>query len=194
MKFEFADRERAKRLSERQGYVTIDCSSYSPTHSILSPFSYSKDYEIPVPGQEGMTSRSVEGIWQGLKIINGSIDENFFIKRPKKRSGPVTGHLLSDEVLGIVEARKKIYIPSYFYYLNNYVDEGLYKELLRTQLNGQQVVFYDTETNGDMRIDKPLAHSAILASYMNYWLWELIPEKLKQPPSLHPRNDLSEMI
>ena len=33
---------------------------------------------IPVPGMQGTVSDSVEGIWQGLKIIDGSIAPSFF--------------------------------------------------------------------------------------------------------------------
>ncbi|MCE9545701.1 MAG: hypothetical protein K8T25_09320, partial [Planctomycetia bacterium] len=47
---------------------------------------------IPVPGMPGTTSDSVEGIWQGLKLINGKIAPRYFSGPGRKRGGKPRGH------------------------------------------------------------------------------------------------------
>jgi hypothetical protein len=194
MKFEFVSREKGMKLADNPSITAIDVSSYSKTHPFLSPYTYGKDIELDVPMMPGEISHSVEGIWQGLKIINGDIDRKYFLMKPRKRRGSVSGHQFGDETLGIVEARKRIYLPTYSEYLNEYVDKEVFDDFLDTLINGRQVVFYDTESNGDIRIDMPLAHSAALATHMNFLLWDRIPEELRQPPYEDPRNELSGVI
>src|SRR5258708_29637198 len=63
---------------------------------------------IPIPGSDGLTSDSVEGIWQGRKMIRGKTAPHLFRGRGQKRGGKPAGHLYDDRLLGIVEARLKI--------------------------------------------------------------------------------------
>jgi hypothetical protein len=62
------------RLREQvpEGAAVYDVSSYADhPYCTLSPFW--PHGGIPVPGMPGTTSDSVEGIWQGLKLIDGKI-------------------------------------------------------------------------------------------------------------------------
>ena len=109
----------------------IDISSYGEfPHTLFSPFTYSPNIRIPVPGQGDTYACSVESIWQGLKIIEGSTDYRLFTQKPKKRTGNVEGHAYRGNVLDIVDARLNIYKPSYFCYV-----EKLYKTLLNHYRN-----------------------------------------------------------
>ncbi|MDP7006370.1 MAG: hypothetical protein QF718_09195 [Phycisphaerales bacterium] len=144
----------------------IDVSSYAIGPSkTFSPYSYSKDYLIPVPFNKNLHAHSVESIWQGLKVVSGVTDFTMFLKKPKKRRGIVQGHFAKERLLDITDARSLIYRPSYYYYLDNYVAELVKnKYLLRIIEDG--VAFYDTEDNTVIEdTTAPLAHSAYLADY-----------------------------
>ncbi len=59
------------------GSVVIDVSSYAePPHCELSPMWVHGG--IPVPGTPGETSDTVEGVWQGLKVIRGKTAPRYF--------------------------------------------------------------------------------------------------------------------
>lgn len=182
MEFKYLARRDAFEAMATRGVRAIDVSSYSATHAFLSPYTWSRDFAIPVPGLADTVAHSVEGVWQGLKIVDGRIDERLFTMRPRKRRGQVEGHLLEGRAVDIVEARRSIYIPTYFHYLESYVDAEVFDDFLATQLGGTQVYFFDTESNGDIRVDEPLMHAAVLATFMNFLLWESIPEKDRRPP------------
>ena len=194
MQFRHVSRDEGLVLQSRDSVLAIDVSSYSETHAFLSPYTWGKDIRIYVPGMPGEFAHSVEGIWQGLKIVEGRIDKKYFTMRPRKRRGVVSGHQLGNEILGLVEAREVIYIPVYFSYLESYVDAGIFEDWLDVLIGGRQVVFFDTESNGDIRVDEHLAHSAVLSTYMNLLLWARIPEKYRRPPSESPRRDLGSEI
>lgn len=57
-----------QRKKAEAGYAIVDVTSKSPTHFVkFSPF-----YPIGplnVPGTNGLTTVSVEGAWQGLKVF-----------------------------------------------------------------------------------------------------------------------------
>src|SRR3954452_17791857 len=88
----------------------------------FSPF-YPHD-DIPVPFSPGVTSRSVEGIWQALKVFESAdVDPAKLevatmkgIKRSVRRHGAVRGHregLNGKRLLPYIEARRQIYLPAY---------------------------------------------------------------------------------
>lgn len=153
-------------------YDTSTNAPYSRDYSFvenLSEFSpFTQHIEIPVPKQN-TTSQSVEGVWQGLKIIKGKIDRTYFENKGRKRYGKATGHLYGDTVIGYVDARKKIYTPSYEYMLTHAESLQEKIELLRQRaLNGKQQFLFDVDNNIDIYNTKgPLAHSAILVEYIN---------------------------
>jgi hypothetical protein len=74
---------------------------------------------IPIPFSGSVTSASVEGIWQGLKVFGDKgVDLTLFanrsmknLKRPSTKENPCLGHqkgLSSRELLEYIEARKLI--------------------------------------------------------------------------------------
>ena len=150
---------------------SVNISSYGPKpYNLLSPFTYSSDFQIPVPGQTGIYANSVESIWQGLKMIDGNIDFELFTQKPKKRKGQVDGHLFNGTIIDVVNARKEIYKPSYFYYLKNYVDEEINNGLLMKVFDQWEVYLYDVENNLDIKKPEPLAHSVFACEYLNSYL------------------------
>ena len=58
----------------------------------------------------GATSDTVEGVWQGLKVIRGKTAPRYFRGPDHKRGGKPSGHRYGTKELGIVEARRKIYV------------------------------------------------------------------------------------
>ncbi|MBD3355307.1 hypothetical protein GF361_04965 [Candidatus Woesearchaeota archaeon] len=187
MNIKSVNKEIGTMYEKREGNtVAFDVSSYAdyPFNS-LSPFHYSKDFEIPVPGMKGKYSNSVEGIWQGLKIIEGETDERLFNKKPKKRKGIVQGHKFGDDILGLVEARWNIFLPSYNFYLDEYASEDALSAILKKQREGKTIYLYDVEDNDDIRDPRPYAHSAALSTYLNL---KVFNKKLK------PMNEAEERL
>ena len=140
----------------------------------LSPFYPHGD--IPVPFSEGYTATCVEAIWQGLKVFEScDIDVQMFqnntmknIKRTVRRFGKPLGHrkgVNGTELLGYIEARKQIYIPTYRWVLENKVAHII--ERLRTASNeGKTIVLLDYDTNADVEDPKkPLSHASLIKAY-----------------------------
>ena len=131
---------------------------------------------IPVPFSEGYTATCVEAIWQGLKVFEiCDIDVQMFqndtmknIKRTVRRFGKPLGHrkgVNGTELLGYIEARKQIYIPTYRWVLENKVAHII--ERLRAASNeGKTIVLLDYDTNGDVEDPKkPLSHASLIKAY-----------------------------
>lgn len=145
-------------------------------HKTLSPF-YPHG-SIPVPFSGSVTSQSVEGIWQGLKVFQSEgIDFSCFnnktmknLKRTVRTHGKCLGHqkgLGSKELLGYIEARKQIYVPSYNWILENKCQKEIqyFKQLLN---EGKTIVFLDYDTNGNIEDgSKPLSHAFLIKSYLS---------------------------
>ncbi|MEO3752292.1 hypothetical protein [Streptomyces sp. B6B3] len=124
---------------------------------------------IPVPFSEGVTSQSVEGIWQALKVFEGAdVDPTRLgvttmrgLKRTVRRYGPVRGHragLEGDGLLPYEAARRRIYLPAYRWVLEHRVADLV--ERLRA---AEDVVLLDYTTNGDVAdLGSPLSHAALI--------------------------------
>ena len=170
---------KRKKLStlERQypGAPIIDMTSHSKTEMIkFSPF-YPHG-GIPVPFSSPATSKSVEGIWQGLKVFQTrDIDLSCFrndtmknLKRTVRTNGPTKGHrkgIWGTELLDYLTARKLIYLPSYKWVLDHKL--GHLIEKLRKLSEAGTVVLLDYETNPDV-LDpkKPLSHASLIKAYI----------------------------
>ena len=87
---------------------------------------------VPVPNSEGYTATCVEAVWQGLKVFEmADVDVEMFkngtkrnIKRTVRKFGRPLGHrygVKGTELLTYVEARKRIYIPTFRWVLENRV-------------------------------------------------------------------------
>ena len=131
---------------------------------------------IPVPFSEGYTANCVEAIWQGLKVFEScDVDVQMFqndtmknIKRTVRRFGKPLGHrkgVNGTELLGYVEARKQIYIPTYRWVLENKAAHII--ERLRAASNeGKTIVLLDYDTNADVEdAKKPLSHASLIKAY-----------------------------
>ncbi len=127
---------------------------------------------IPVPFSDNEFSESMEGIWQGLKVFeNHDIDVSKFkitsmkgLKRTVRRFGKVKGHrkgVTGEMLLDYLSARKEIYLPTYNWILDNFLDKEM-KEL-KTLANTRTLILLDYETNGDIEnLKKPLSHSFLV--------------------------------
>ena len=131
---------------------------------------------IPVPFSEGYTATCVEAIWQGLKVFEGcDVDVQMFqndtmknIKRTVRRFGKPLGHrkgVHGTELLGYIEARKLIYIPTYKWVLENKV--AFIIDRLREASKTKTIVLLDYDTNADVEnARKPLSHASLIKAYV----------------------------
>ena len=131
---------------------------------------------IPVPFSEGYTATCVEAIWQGLKVFEGAdVDVQMFkndtmrnIKRTVRRFGQPLGHrkgVNGTELLGYIEARKMIYIPTYKWVLENKVANII--DRLKEASKTKTIVLLDYDTNADVEnAKKPLSHASLIKAYV----------------------------
>jgi Family of unknown function (DUF6939) len=151
-----------------RGVLIHDVSSYAdPPYCTLSPMWVHDG--IPVPGMPGATSDSVEGIWQGLKVIRGKTALHLLKGPGRKRSGgKPSGHEYGDRLLGIVEARRKIYCVAYEWVLAHRVDPAIIEGFIQAAFDGMAQVFHDTGDNGDINnTSEPLADAGVLVQCLN---------------------------
>ena len=91
------------------------------------------------------------------------------IKRTVRRVGKLLGMrkgVNGTELLGYIEARKQIYIPTYKWVLENKVASII--ERLRTASNeGKTIILLDYDTNADVEnAKKPLSHASLIKAYV----------------------------
>ncbi len=132
---------------------------------------------IPVPFSEGYIATCVEAIWQGLKVFEHcGIDISLFsndtmkgLKRTVRRFGKPLGHqkgVNSSELMGYIEARKQIYIPSYRWVLEHKVAH-IIDRLREASNKGKTIVLLDYDTNADVdNAKKPLSHASLIKAYV----------------------------
>ncbi len=155
--------------------ILADVTSQADTRlRELSPFY--PHYGIPVPFSDGYTATCVEAIWQGLKVFEScDVDVQMFqndtmknIKRTVRRFGKPLGHrkgVHGTELLGYIEARKQIYIPTYKWVLENKVAWII--EKLREASKTKTIVLLDYDTNSDVEnAKKPLSHASLIKAYV----------------------------
>lgn len=161
-------------LKKYPGALIADVTSKATDGLVkLSPF-YPHG-GIPVPFSEEYTSACVEGIWQGLKVFeNEDIDISMFlndtmkgIKRTVRKHGRVLGHrkgVHGTEILGYVEAKHQIYIPTYRWMLEHKA-MGII-ERLRKASETKTIVLLDYNTCCDVdNASKPLSHAYLVKAY-----------------------------
>jgi hypothetical protein len=161
-------------LKKYPGAILADVTSGAKNGLVkLSPF-YPHG-GIPVPYSDGYTATCVEAIWQGLKVFeNADVDVRMFqndtmknIKRTVRRYGKPLGHrkgVNGKELLGYIEARKQIYIPTYRWVLENKVPNII--ERLREASKTKTIVLLDYDTNSDVENPKkPLSHASLVKAY-----------------------------
>jgi hypothetical protein len=149
----------------------------SSAESVFSKFSpFYPHGDIPIPFCVNRFGKSVEGIWQGLKVFeNQDIDTSKFfvdnmknIKRSVRVNGKVRGHrkgVDGSELLDYGEARKKIYLKCYAWILDHKLQE-LIQTLMAKALRND-LVLLDYETNTDVNnLQKPLSHAGLVKLYI----------------------------
>jgi hypothetical protein len=165
-------RGSAESLQRRYGDATIiDITSRGPQPWMrFSPF-YPHG-GIPVPCSPEQTGASVEGIWQGLKVlVRQDVDPSKLanttmrgLKRSARQLGAVLGHrsgLQGGGLLTYAEARRLIYLPTYRWVLDHRLQDELAE--LRWLGAAQLVVLLDYETNGDIDdLTRPLSHASLI--------------------------------
>ncbi|MGW6930492.1 DUF6939 family protein [Lentzea sp. NPDC054927] len=164
-----------RRKVTRPDAVVVDVTSRGPDPWVrFSPF-YPHG-QIPVPMSPGVTSESVEGVWQALKVFESSdVDPSKLavtsmkgLKRTVRRFGQVRGHragLTGDRLLDYRTARHEIYLPTYRWGLENRLREEV--ERLHELAGSADVVLLDYTTNGDPDdLKTPLSHAALIADHV----------------------------
>jgi hypothetical protein len=172
-----ASRRRRRDTVERDwpGALLLDVTSRGEQPWVrFSPF-YPHG-GIPVPNTPGALARSVEGLWQGLKVFeHEDIDPSRWevsgmrgIKRAAGRRGKVLGHRFgvgSPVLLGYRDARLRIYLPAYRWVLENRLAAEVGR--LREEAAAGAVVLLGYETNGDVEdLSRPLSHAALVKLYL----------------------------
>lgn len=172
-----------KIRKEYPNVVIVDVTSHARDEMVmLSPF-YPHG-GIPVPFSKGWTAMSVESIWQGLKVFESAgVDTALFrnstmqnLKRTVRKYGKPRGHrkgVCGSELLGYIEARKLIYVPTYKWMLEHKAKSLVerLKELAKTKT----VVLLDYDTNPDVENPaSPLSHASLIKAYIdgNYPVYE----------------------
>lgn len=161
-------------LTKYPDAVVADVTSQAKDGLVrLSPFYPHGD--IPVPFSEGYTAACVEGVWQGLKVFEDEdIDISMFsnntmknIKRTVRKHGRVLGHrkgVLGTEILGYMEAKHQIYIPTYRWMLEHKAMDII--ERLRKASETKTIVLLDYNTCCDVDDEaKPLSHAYLVKAY-----------------------------
>lgn len=161
-------------LTKYPDAVVADVTSQAKDGLVrLSPFYPHGD--IPVPFSEGYTAACVEGVWQGLKVFEDEdIDISMFsndtmknIKLTVRKHGRVLGHrkgVLGTEILGYMEAKHQIYIPTYRWMLEHKAMDII--ERLRKASETKTIVLLDYNTCCDVDDEtKPLSHAYLVKAY-----------------------------
>ena len=162
-------------LKKYPGAILADVTSKA-TDSLIKLSPFYPHGGIPVPFSGGLTATCVEAIWQGLKVFEGSdVDIHLFkndtmknIKRSVRKNGKPLGHrkgVNGNELLGYIEARKQIYIPTYRWVLENKVSSII--ERMREASKTKIIILLDYNTNQDVDdASKPLSHAFLIKAYI----------------------------
>ena len=162
-------------LKKYSGAILADVTSKA-TDSLVKLSPFYPHGGIPIPFSEGMTATCVEAIWQGLKVFENSVvDVSLFmndtmknIKRSVRKNGKPLGHrkgVNGNELLGYIEARKQIYIPTYRWVLENKVSSII--ERMKEASKTKTIVLLDYNTNQDVNdASKPLSHAFLIKAYI----------------------------
>ncbi|SDP25602.1 DUF6939 family protein [Lentzea jiangxiensis] len=164
-----------RRKVKRPDAVVIDVTSRGPEPWVrFSPFC--PHGGVPVPLSPGVTSESVEGLWQALKVFESAgvdpaklaVTSMKGLKRTVRRFGRVRGHragLTGEHLLDYRTARREIYLPAYRWVLDHRVRAEV--EQLHELAQSSDVVLLDYTTNGDVEdASTPLSHAALLADHL----------------------------
>ncbi|MCB9701046.1 MAG: hypothetical protein H6711_04080 [Myxococcales bacterium] len=165
----------AKLAAKAPDAAIVDLTSRGPEPWVrFSPF-YPHG-QIPVPFSPGRVGASVEGIWQGLKVFEtADVDLEVMarttmksLKRTVRRHGRCLGHrrgIDGDTLLGYLDARRQIYLPTYAWVLEHRLADEV--AALEALARAQPLILLDYETNCDVDdLRKPLSHAGLVAAHL----------------------------
>jgi hypothetical protein len=191
---------RIEGIHGATGALRVDTADCAPVEmarfTTMNPFHFNPRWRIPVPGSDRHAA-SVEGIWQGLKRVDGRTDLAMFERAPEKRPpdsdrGPEFDYTKTvfeygEKIIDLVSARLLIYIPAYLYVLDHLVPEKMIEEIATALSNGQDVLFYDWDENFDV-LDptSSFSHSSLLAA----WFGGRLEEEFLRHFDVRPRLEL----
>lgn len=168
-------RQKIENILKKHPNATIADVTSKATDGLVKLSPFYPHGGIPVPFSEGYTAACVEGVWQGLKVFEDEdIDLSMFrndtmkgIKRTVRKHGRVLGHrkgVHGTEILGYVEAKRQIYIPTYRWMLEHKA-MGII-ERLRKASETKTIVLLDYNTCCDVDdATKPLSHAYLIKAY-----------------------------
>lgn len=91
------------------------------------------------------------------------------IKRTVRKFGKPLGHqkgVFCTELLGYIEARKQIYIPTYQWVLENKVQDIVRR--MAEASKTKTIILLDYDTNDDIEnASKPLSHASLIKRYVD---------------------------
>ncbi len=166
-------------LNKYPNALIIDISSKGEQPWVkFSPFYPHGNIPIPpfIKDNPKYYSQTVEGIWQGLKVFeNEDIDCSKFeirnmegIKRTVRKFGKPLGHRYGVdgvELLDYPTARKKIYLVTYAWVLDNLLQKEI--RFLKGKAEKKNLVLLDYNTNEDIEdFSKPLSHAGLVKRYL----------------------------
>ncbi|MFK7050540.1 hypothetical protein FLACOL_00242 [Flavobacterium columnare] len=172
-------------ITKYPNFEIIDLTSKSQNPWVkFSPF-YPLG-NIPIPFSENLFSKSVEGIWQGLKVFEKfDIDPTKFnienmknIKRTVRKYGKIKGHrkgINAKDILNYSDSKKMIYLPSYKWVLDNKLRNEITE--IKKILTDKSILLLDYETSEDIFSSKPISHAFLVKLYLE--------DKYPAPPLPH---------
>lgn len=183
-------------MKEYPDAIFIDLTSKA-TYPFIKFSPFYPHGKIPVPFSEGILAKCVEGVWQGLKVFEKEdidiskfdIDNMKGIKRSVRKFGKPKGHrkgVNGEELLGYIEARKEIYLPTYRWVLSTYCMDLL--QALKEISKQKDIVFLDYTTNENPEdAKKPLSHASLVKKYIEFLIRkeQCIPSKEGGKPQLN---------
>lgn len=130
---------------------------------------------IPIPFSKNLFSKSVEGIWQGLKVFEKfdvdptkfSIENMKNIKRTVRKYGKIQGHrkgINSKDILSYSDSKKMIYLPSYKWVLDNKLRNEITE--IKKILIDKSIILLDYETSEDIFSSKPISHAFLVKLHL----------------------------
>ncbi len=162
----FATPDLAKKIQCTSDTLFVDASKGQ-----FSPY-FIWDRMIPVPGMPRTYSRSIEGIWQGLKVIDGKVDVTLFnsAKVHKRRVGdyPSTRFLNHGKIIDLTTAREEIYKPTYRWMFEHLLFPTFRQWLFTAAEEETQIYCFDVDENADAaNPTSSFSHASFLTDLIN---------------------------
>ena len=122
-------------------------------------------WQHPIPGMPGKTADSVEGIWQGLKLIQKK--SHRVISQAKGSNEAANRVAISMEIsyYQSLRARDKIYRIAYEWMLDHCVERELLQSFISQMSAGLIIYVHDVSSNGKIgNPDEGWAHASCWCS------------------------------